>query len=148
MKVILLRDVKNVGRKFEVKEVNDGFGRNMLINKGFALAATPDNISKIKGDIDRVQNATAKRQEMAHNGLKALDGVSITITGKANPEGHLFAQVHKIDIIKALQEQEFVTIEQGWIVLDTPIKTVGEHLVTLKIGDQKAVFKVVVTSIK
>ena len=143
MKVILLRDVKNVGRKYEVKEVNDGFARNGLIGQGSALPATPDNLGRMKAEMDKVAKVSADRRELLTKGLKSLEEVEIVLSGKANPEGHLFAAIHAQTIATELEKKTGVKVDPNW--LDTKvIKTTGEHLVTLKVEGRTATFKVTI----
>lgn len=143
MKVILLRDVKNIGRKYQVKDVNDGFARNGLIGKGAALPATPENLGRLKAEMDKVVKVAADREELLAKGLRSLEGVEITLPGKANPEGHLFAAIHAQTIATELEKKTGVKIDKDW--LDTKaVKMLGEHLVSIKIGGKTASFKLVI----
>jgi len=104
MKVILLRDIKNVGRKYQVKEVNDGFARNGLIARGGALPATPENLGKMKAEMDLVVKTAEIKSDLLEKGLKELNDLNITMSAKANPEGHLFAAIHPREIVKELEK--------------------------------------------
>lgn len=140
MKVILLCDVKNIGRKYDVKEVNDGFARNGLIAKGSAVAATPDNLGRYKGEIDRLKNQAVVKKEILNSGLKKISGVKIELTGNNNQKGHLFAAIHKEQIIQALAEKTGITLDSDWLILSKPIKTTGEHELQVSIDGYSAKF--------
>jgi large subunit ribosomal protein L9 len=132
MKVILLRDVKNIGRKYEVKEVNDGFARNGLIGKGAALAATPENLGRLKAEMDKMNKLVSDRRELLTQGLKEVSGLVLEFKAKANPEGHLFAAIHAREIAKAIEQKSSVKIEPDWIEPKI-LKTTGAHEITIKI---------------
>jgi len=140
MKVILLRDVKNIGRKYDVKEVNDGFARNGLIAKGSAAAATPENLGRYKGEIDRLKNQAVAKKEILNSGLKKISGLKIELTGNNNQKGHLFAAIHKEQIIQALAEKTGITLDPDWLVLSKPIKTIGEHELQVSVDGHQTRF--------
>ena len=145
MKIILLRDIKNIGRKYEVKEVNDGFARNGLIAKGSALPATPDNMGRMRAEMDKVVNEAKAKKQLIEQGLKELNNLTVTLSGKNNADGHLFAAIHTLEIAREIEKVAGIKIEPSWIELAHPIKTVGEHKITIKIDGHKAVFTLVVT---
>lgn len=147
MKIILLRDIKNVGRKYQVKEVNDGFARNSLIATGSALPATPENLGKMKAEMAGVARAAEVKSELLTKGLKQLSELVVYISAKANPEGHLFAAIHSREIVKEVEKASGIKIEPDWIETK-PIKTIGEHLVTLKVEGKISTFKVTITNVK
>jgi len=146
MKVILLRDIKNVGRKYQIKEVNDGFARNGLIAKSWALPATPENLGKMKAEMAVVEKAAEVRSEFLSQGLKGLNDLMITMSAKANPEGHLFAAIHPREIAKEVEKITGLKIEPAWIETK-PIKAVGEHEITLKVDHHIAKFKLMVAKL-
>lgn len=137
MKVILLKDVSKVGQQYEVKEVSSGYALNFLIPKGFAKVASPDEVKRI----EKIKAEKAKQKEKELTELKEkLAKVSkgnIELQYQANEKGHLFKGIGKEDIAKALEEKG-VKVDPQYIVLDTPIKEVGEHEVEIKIGKEKA----------
>ncbi|MCX6712945.1 MAG: 50S ribosomal protein L9 [Candidatus Vogelbacteria bacterium] len=143
MKVILLRDIKSVGRKYEVKEVNDGFARNGLIGKSWALPATPENLGRLKGEMAKVTQTAEIRANLLGKGLSAVEGLLLEFTAKAGPAGHLFADIHASTIAAELAQKTGLDIHPDWLDVKA-IKMVGEHQITLKIGNQKAIFKVIV----
>ena len=132
MKVILLRDVPNVGKKYEVRDVNDGFGRNFLLARNLAEVATTQTIQGIEKK--RTQDNQIKEidKDLLEKNIKALAGVRISIEEKANEKGHLFAAVRAAEIVKILKEQKHIEIPEEIIELDQPIKELGEHKVKVK----------------
>lgn len=134
MKVLLIKDVKALGKAGEVKEVKDGYGKNFLIGKGFAKHATPEILAQHKED--EIKAAADLKAEI--ESLKAiaakLDKAEIIITKKLGQNGHLFGSITKDEIAHALLEQHQMEIDKKHITDKVAIKTVGEHDLDLKLG--------------
>jgi large subunit ribosomal protein L9 len=134
MKVLLIKDVKSLGKIGEIKEVKDGYGKNFLIAKGFAKHATQEVLDQHKAEEAQkaadLANEIATLKEMA----KKLDKAEIIITKKLGQNGHLFGAVTKDEVAHALLEQHNVDIDKKHITDKTAIKTVGEHDLDLKLG--------------
>lgn len=141
MKVILLKDVKGVGRKYDVKEVGDGHAVNMLIPKGFAVTATPSAIKRV--EIQKASDTTMRAvdAELAKANIEQLGAQTIEITEKANEKGHLFAGVHTEEIAKAVKKQIHLDIDPEWIKLEKPIKVTGEYEINVEWHGQAGAFK-------
>ncbi|MEX0931359.1 MAG: 50S ribosomal protein L9 [Candidatus Paceibacterota bacterium] len=145
MKVILLKDVAKTGKKFEVKDVSDGFALNHLIPRGLARMATPDvlknveHMKKAHGEQVKIQNDLLKKN------LESLSEKKITISAKANEKGHLFKGIHTDEIVKAL-EKEHISIASEHIKLEHPIKEVGEHEITVSAHDVTGSFTLEIES--
>jgi large subunit ribosomal protein L9 len=141
MKIILLKDVKKLGKKYEVKEVADGHALNMLIPNGLAITATPGNINMIemrkKGDMFEIAKTKAEFDEV----LNKVKEISVEISGKVNEKGHLFAGIHKEEIVEAVLKQKGINLPIEHLILEKPIKEVGEHAITIKIGEREVTFK-------
>lgn len=134
MKVILRSAVSQLGRPGDVKEVSAGFGRNYLIPKGLAAAATPAALKFWeKGKAKRAKLAEAQEQSAKELASK-LAGVSLSFSRQA-AEGKLFGSVGKSDILKSLKTCGYA-VEKGAVVLEAAIKTVGEHEVELKLAPE------------
>ena len=138
MKIILLKDVPKVGRKYEIKNIADGFARNMLFPKGLAEVATPDavrRIEKIKAaDTSRV--AAAEGELLAQ--LERLADVTFQIERKANTEGHLFAGLKQEEVLDVVHKKGF-SFTANHLNLEKPIKTVGKREVEVAVGNKKGV---------
>ncbi len=144
MKIILLKDVKKIGKKYEIKDVADGHALNMLIPNGMAIPATTGNVNMIevkkKGDV----LANAKTEAELEKALTEIKGINIEIKGKVSDKGHLFAGVHKEQIVEEIKKEKGINLSADMIILEHPIKEVGEHEITAKVGDKKVTFKLVI----
>jgi len=144
MKVILIKDVPKIGKRFDVKEVSDGHAINLLIPRGLAIAATPDAVKRIQSEKGTIEAEKKVHEELLSQNLKNLGNVILTITGKANDKGHLFAGLHADAIAAELQKQTRLQIDPSFIVMDGPLKSIGEHIVEVKAAGKSAKFKVIV----
>lgn len=132
MKVIMLKDVRGVGRHMEVKDVADGYAINFLIKQKLAEPATEAKIAdlaKIKAAADA---AHKKEEEILDKKVLSLKGKTITLSVRATEKGGLFKSVTEKDIAKAILGQHALQMPEDSIVLANPIKTTGEHGFTLK----------------
>ena len=142
MKVILLKHIPKTGKKYDIIEVSDGFALNSLFPKGLAERATPGAIKKVE-DLKAGEEALRTVNEaLLLKNLKELNDVKITIAGKANEKGHFFAGIHKEEILAALKEQKQIDMDATHIVLDKPLKEIGEHKVDVKVQDKDSHFTV------
>ncbi len=134
MKILLIKDVKTLGKAGEVKEVKDGYGQNFLIAKGFAKHATAEILAQHKEDeriaADNLAQEIASLKELA---IK-LDKAEIVITKKLGQNGHLFGSITKDEVAHALFEQHKIEIDKKHITDKLSIKTVGEHDLDLRLG--------------
>jgi large subunit ribosomal protein L9 len=144
MKVILLDDVAKVGRRGEVRDVSDGYARNFLIPKKLALNATSGNLKNLDV-IKRQQDAKAARVKTDAESLRArIEGLTLEEKRQAGEEGKLFGSVTSQDIA-AFLDQHKLGIERRRISLEEPIKTLGEHQVTIRLhSDVTAQLRVIV----
>lgn len=147
MKVIFLKDVPRVGRKNEVKEVNDGYAMNFLLPKKLAERATAQAINILeqkKKEIILEREMTEKALMASLNQIK--DKV-VTISGKANEQGHLFSSIHKKEIIEALEREHKIEINEDFIDIEKPFKEIGEFEIPVKVKDKKTSFKLVIKAV-
>jgi large subunit ribosomal protein L9 len=146
MKIVLLKDVDNVGRAGEVKEVADGYGRNFLLPKKLALLATP---SALKTAEAQLQKEKEKEQRFAAEITKLaqqLEGLLITFKEKASSEDRLYGSVRDSDIARELSQLTGLDIAKEKIELEEPIRQLGEYEVTVRFSQDLAPkIKVVVT---
>jgi len=130
MRVILLEDVDNLGKKGEVKEVKDGYAINFLIPKGLVKMATPKDLKEIeKRKEEKEKEAEKELKEMQALAGK-LDGQEITFPTKVSGEGSLFGSITAKKISSKLKEMGF-DVKQKQIELEKPIKELGEFPVTI-----------------
>lgn len=134
MTVLLIKDVKGLGKAGEVKEVKDGYGQNFLVGKGLAKVATNEVLKKHAS----VERKKAEDESMEIANLKSLaeklDKLKVTITKKLGNTGHLFGSVTKDEIANALQEQHNIEIDKKHINHKEAIKVTGTHDLDLKLG--------------
>ncbi len=132
MKVILLEDVKGSGKAGDVVKVSDGYARNLLIPKGLAVEATPQNIKQLEkkkaAEEKKFKEDKARAQEMAEKLLKE----GIVIKTKAGENGKIFGSITSKDIADALNALGY-DIDKKKILLDAPIKTTGVTEVMIKL---------------
>lgn len=142
MEVILLEDVKNVGKKGEVVKVNDGFARNVLIKKKQAVEATGKNLNDLKLKKANDDKIAAENLEAAKEIGKKIEESSITITIKMGEGGKTFGSVSSKEIAEEVKAQLGFDVDKKKVQLKDAIKTVGEHDVKIKLHPQ------VVTTLK
>lgn len=147
MKIILLQDVAKVGRKNEVKEVNDGFARNFLLNNNKAILATPANLSRVLGLKQGQAEQVKKTLSLVDQFLMRVGESTLVIKVKANEAGHLFASLHAKDIAEAIKKNLNLEFPADLIILDKPIKEVGETKITLKAGDSRKDISILIEAI-
>ncbi|KXK00053.1 MAG: 50S ribosomal protein L9 [Parcubacteria bacterium OLB19] len=134
MKVILLRDVAKIGKRFEIVNVPDGFAINKLIPMRDAEPATPANVKRVTQNKERLlANKNELRQEIAMI-VEKITSEPITLNVEANDQGHLFQAIHAKDITKSAKDRN-LNLSEEYIVIDQPIKSVGEHQINIKLGD-------------
>ncbi len=141
MKVILLRDVARLGKRFSVVEVPDGFALNKLIPQGQAQPATPENLKRVQARNKEVAAHKEADEEGLRATLKALTETPLTVKVEANAQGHLFQAVKPADIALAAAAAGH-PIEVAALHSDTPIKSLGTHTVGVKIGGVSGSFTI------
>jgi large subunit ribosomal protein L9 len=132
MEVILLEDIEKLGLRGQVVRVADGYGRNYLMPKNLALAATPQNRKRMEQQRVRFLKLEAKEKGDAEELATLLQGVSVTLTRKSGEKGTLFGSVTAIDIAEKLAAQGY-NIDRRKIALDSPLKVLGEYEVPIKL---------------
>lgn len=142
MEVILLENVEKLGSRGQVVKVADGYGRNYLLPKNLAIAATPQNRKLIEQQRVRFLKLEAKEKGDAQDLATLLQGVSVTLTRKSGEKGTLFGSVTAMDIAERLAAQGY-NVDKRKITLDSPLKILGEYDVPIKLHrDVTALIKV------
>ena len=132
MKVILIADVKGLGKTDDVVEVSDGYARNLLFKKDLALEATPANMNTIRLRKGSQAEKARKELEEAKEDAARLSGQRITVVMKAGEGGRLYGAVTAMDIAAALEKQGF-RIDKKHIAIKNPIKSVGSFEITVRL---------------
>ena len=133
MKVIYLQDVKGSGKKGEIKNVADGYARNLLFPKGLAVEATPENLNKLKGQQDSAQHKIDMDVQAAKEAAAKLKGQKIIIKAKAGSNDRLFGSVTSGNVADALNEQLGIKVDKKKITLSTDIKNFGSYTASIKL---------------
>lgn len=135
MKVILLQDIKNVGRKNEVINANDGYARNFLFPKKLAVEANKDNMLKLEAK--QASNAHKKNLEIEENKKKAkqIEEITLNLKVKAGSNGKTFGGITSKEIAEGIKKQTGIDIDKKKIALKETIKTLGTYTVEVKFGD-------------
>ena len=133
MKVILLEDVKSLGKKGDLVEVNDGYARNFILAKKLGIEATPKNMNDLKLKRAHEDKLAAQRLEEAKAFAENLKHVQVTLKIKAGEGGRLFGSISSKEIAQAAKEQLDLEIDKKKLVLPEPLKTFGTHEVPVKL---------------
>lgn len=132
MKVMLKEDVKNLGQMGEVINVSDGYARNFLFPKKFAVEANTKNIKEFEHNKKVILEKAAKLKASAKSIADKLSSLSLAIKAKTGEDDKLFGSVTNMDIAEALASEGY-DIDKKKIIIDEPIKRLGEYSVTIKL---------------
>jgi large subunit ribosomal protein L9 len=135
MQVILREDIPNLGRPGDVVKVRDGYARNFLLPRSLAVEANPRNLRTFEHE-KRI--GLMRREAVRKDALKIkerIEAISISVGARAGEEGKLFGSITNIDIERALR-QKGLDIERRKIVLQEPIKQLGDFTITIKIDSE------------
>ena len=133
MRVVLRADVDNVGKKGDVLDVADGFGRNYLVPKGLAMVAAKGAVAQAAAMRRSRDVKDARDRESAEVVARELVASVIRIPMKAGAEGRLFGSVTAADVVDAVQTQAGVELDRRRLHLTEPIKSLGTHEVPVKL---------------
>lgn len=135
MKVVFIKDLAGTGRKGEVKEFNDGYARNFLILKGFAVAASEQMLSKLKNEANQLAAKKKKEEERFQKEKIELDKRTFTLLMKVGDKGQIFGSINEKDLIAKIREKTKFVIEKNQLVLPKHIKQLGEYQIEIKLGN-------------
>lgn len=133
MKVILIEDVKSLGKKGDVVNVNDGYARNMLLPKKLGIEATGKNLNDLKLQKSNEKKIAAENLEAAKQFAKQVEAIIVILSIKTGEGGKTFGSVSSKEIAKAVKEQFDMEIDKKKMQLADPIKTLGIHEVVVKL---------------
>src|SRR5437879_3242770 len=133
MKVLFKKDVPDVAKAGQVKDVADGYARNFLIPRGFAIAATAGALKQVAA-VQAVAARHAAEEEQAARGLKGgLEAKPIVIEAKAGSQGRLYGSITTADVASAIQKQVGATLDRRDLDLVDPVRQVGTYQVTARL---------------
>ena len=133
MKVILLEDVKSLGKKGELVNVSDGHARNYIIPRKLGLEATPKNLNDYKLKKAHEEKVAAENLAAAKALAAELEKASVAVGIKVGEGGRAFGSVSSKEISDAIKSQLHYDIDKKKIVLDEPIRTLGTHVIQIKL---------------
>jgi large subunit ribosomal protein L9 len=132
MKVVLLENVDKVGKKFEIKEVKDGFARNFLIPQGLAKIATEDVLKWAAAQMEIKEKAAVEDLKKSQEVASQMDGLEVMMSVKIGEKDQLFEKITAQKIAEKLAEMGFA-VKKDQITLENPIELIGEHPVKVKL---------------
>lgn len=132
--LLLLQDVEALGKKGEIVSAKPGYVRNYLLPKGFAVVASPNTLRKQERlRTERAKQAVVDRKESEELAMQ-VEGISLEIRVKVDPEGHMYGSVSAADIAQLFQKQG-LPIEKKSVLVSKPIKETGAHKISLKLKE-------------
>ena len=134
MKVLLIKDVKTLGKAGEIKEVADGYGKNFLIGKGLALQATNEVIAKHNAEQKKLALKEEEEIKAAKELAEKINATKLTIRHKAGSNGQLIGSVTNKEISEELEKQFSIMVDKKSIVVDNKLKNIGIYEVSCKLG--------------
>ena len=133
MQIVLLEDVKALGKKGEIVKVSEGYARNFIIPKKLGVEATTKNLNDLKLKKANEEKVAAQHLAEAKELAEKLEKASVTLSIKAGDNGKAFGSVSGKEIGKAIQEQLGLDVDKKKLVLPEPLKTFGTHEVPVKL---------------
>lgn len=133
MDIVLLEDVKALGKKGQVVKVSEGYARNFILPKKLGVEATPKNLNDLKLQKANADRLAAEQLAAAKALAEKIGKSSITLSIKAGDNGKAFGSVSSKEIGKAIQDQLALEIDKKKLVLPEPLKTFGTHEVPIKL---------------
>lgn len=135
MKVILLQDIKNVGKKEQIIEANDGYARNYLLPKKIAIEATKDNLAKLQAKKTSEENKKKAEIEANKKIAKRLEKIELTIKAKVGENNKIFGGITSKEISETLKKEYEIEIDKKKIIIKETIKNLGRYTADIKFGD-------------
>lgn len=147
MKVIFLQNVSRVGKKDDIKEISDGYAVNFLFPRKLAEPATPTSIAKLTLKQNEIVVEREVQESLLLKNLEELKGKTVTITAKADEKGHLFKGINKKEIVEVMSKEHQAQISEEFLILEKPIKELGEFDIPIKIKGKESFFKLIVKAV-
>ncbi|HCX64009.1 MAG TPA: 50S ribosomal protein L9 [Eubacteriaceae bacterium] len=132
MKVILLKDVKGLGKEGEVVNAKDGYSRNYLFPKNLAVEATKANIRKNEEEKKRQQELREQEVQEAKDLADKISKTTLVVKQKAAEDGRYFGSITSKDLAEKLKEEHGIEVDKRKIELDEPIRNIGKFQVAIK----------------
>lgn len=133
MEIVLLEDVKALGKKGQIVKVNDGYARNFILPKKLGVEATPKNLNDLKLQKANAEKVAAEQLAAAKELAEKIAEMSVTVKMKAGEGGKAFGSVSGKEIVAAAADQLKLELDKKKLVLPEPLKTFGTHEVGVKL---------------
>ena len=133
MEIVLLEDVKALGKKGQIVKVNDGYARNFILPKKLGVEATSKNLNDLKLQKANAEKVAAEQLAAAKELAEKIEKLTVTLKMKAGEGGKAFGSVSSTEIAAAAADQLKLDIDKKKLVLPEPIKTFGNHEVPVKL---------------
>lgn len=147
MQVIFLKDIPRVAKRYDIKEVNDGYAVNFLFPKKFAILATLKTIAEVERHKKEILIEREVQEDLLIKNLEEIKNKTIIIKAKADEKGHLFSAIHEKIMVEAMEKEYHAQIDKKFIFLEKPIKEIGEFEIPIVIKNKKSSFKLIVEKI-
>lgn len=144
MRVIFLQDVPRVAKRHDLKEVNDGYAVNFLLPRKLAETVTPKAIVNLELRKKEIMIEREVQEDLLMKNLEEIKGKVLHMKKKADEKGHLFSGIHAKEIVEAMKTEHHADISEEFIVLEKPIKEIGEFEIPIFVRNKKSSFKLVV----
>lgn len=127
MQILLTANVDKIGRKGEIVDVSEGYGRNFLLKRRLGIIPTAQDIARNRSNLAKKEALEQEKIKLFHNIRTDLEDYELTLELKANNEGHLFGAVKELDILEALNSKFDNALDKSMIKITSPIKAVGQY---------------------
>lgn len=134
MKIILIKDISNLGKKLEIKNVKPGYARNFLIPQNLAIPATKGNLKWQEKEISKEKEKEEKRTKEIQEMIARLKNLKLKVAVKVGEKEELFEKINSSKIVKILEKEGFKISKEN-VILKEPIKTIGEYTIPISFGE-------------
>ncbi len=146
MKVILMKDLEKIGQKGEIVEVKDGYARNFLLPKEYAVEATNKNLNRLKNKLAAIQKQNEEELQAAQEIANKIESIQVDVKLKVGEGGKTFGSISTKEIADVLKLEFKLDVDRKKLQLENPIKSIGTHAVNVKLHPEvTAELKVVVS---
>ncbi len=142
MKVILKQDVRGVGRKGDIKDVNEGYANNFLLPKKLAEFASKENVAKFEKEKKHKQEEEEKQKKEISEKFKILESQTVFLKKKSNEKGHLFEKIKPEEVTAFINKNFGISINPEFLKMENPIKEIGESEISLEMMEVKGKIKI------
>ena len=133
MKVILMKDLEKIGQKGEIVEVKDGYARNFLLPKEYAVEATNKNLNRLKNKLAAIQKQNEEELQAAQEIANKIESIQVDVKLKVGEGGKTFGSISTKEVADVLKSEFKLDVDRKKLQLENPIKSIGTHAVNVKL---------------